>query len=259
MTFPASERVVYATHPLEEVICQLRFPPILRIDSGDVSAFQEALRGDYPLYAEEELPIAGMRVPAEFAEMMRIARQGPKPAKKFISADEQWTIALTREFVALSTSAYDRWEGFRDRLTRVVETVVDVYRPAFYTRVGLRYQDVIRRSRLGLQDVPWSELLAPSVAGELGTTIAGNVKEMSHVALIALAESGNVRIRHEFKQPDGGAEESYKIDADFFISDRIELGHANERLDYFNQQAARLFRWSITDRLHTAMGPRAID
>ena len=52
MVFPNFERVVYKKNPLEEVICQLRFPPILRIDSGNAADFQDVIRQDYPLYSE---------------------------------------------------------------------------------------------------------------------------------------------------------------------------------------------------------------
>ena len=257
MSFPESERVLYDRNPLAEVICQLRFPPILRIDS-DVADFQEAIRGEYPLYAEEQVSVPG--VPPEIAEMIKGAMPGPKPAKKFGSADGRWTVALTREFVALQTSDYVRWEEFRGRLRAVLDTTERIFRPAFYTRVGLRYRDVIRRSRLALDPTtPWSQLLKPHIAGELATEIGSHVTELTHVSLIRLAGGGSVRIRHGLSKPEGQEEQSYSIDTDFFTVDRTELPNANDRLDYFNQQAARLFRWCIADQLHRAMGPRRIE
>jgi uncharacterized protein (TIGR04255 family) len=259
MTFPALQRVLYERNPLEEVICQLRFPPILRIGSDNAAEFQEAIRADYPLYKEEEPTLPAIPLPAELAEIIGRAAQGPKPSQKFLSADEAWTVSLTRDFIALSTVRYERWEHFRQRLTNVVATLERIYRPAFYTRVGLRYRDVIRRSSLGLQDVPWAQLLAPFVAAELSTEIGERVGENAHVALIALEQPGSVRLRHGLLKPDQSGEQSYAIDSDFFTAERTELGDANRRLDYFNQQAARLFRWCITPRLHNAMGPRDIE
>jgi hypothetical protein len=48
MPFPAAERVTFQKNPLNEVICQLRFPPILKIDHhepGRMSmVFRSALR-----------------------------------------------------------------------------------------------------------------------------------------------------------------------------------------------------------------------
>jgi uncharacterized protein (TIGR04255 family) len=253
MTFPASERVLYARNPIEEVICQVRFPPILRIDS-EVAVFQEAIRAEYPLYGEEPVAIPGIQIPAEFAEMMRAGRPGPKPAQRFLSADQRWTVSLTRDFVALSTGRYEQWEEFRGRFAQVLGIIEQIFRPAFYTRIGLRYRDVFRRSVHGLDNVPWSELLEPYVAAELATDIAAKVRESSHVALIDL-ERGSVRVRHGLTKPEGAEEQSYTVDADFFTAERTELPDAYDRLDYFNQQAARLFRWCIRERLHEAMGP----
>jgi uncharacterized protein (TIGR04255 family) len=52
MPFPDSPRAIYRMNPLDHVICQLRFPPILMIDSKPPNEFQDAIRKEYPLYYE---------------------------------------------------------------------------------------------------------------------------------------------------------------------------------------------------------------
>src|SRR5256885_3722562 len=47
--FPDSPRVIYGKAPLTAVICQLRFPPILRIESTVPADFQERVRTQFPL------------------------------------------------------------------------------------------------------------------------------------------------------------------------------------------------------------------
>ena len=54
MAFPPSDRVVFEENTIEEVICQLRFPPILAIVSDVPAAFQERVREKYPLYKQED-------------------------------------------------------------------------------------------------------------------------------------------------------------------------------------------------------------
>ena len=49
MPFPEATRVIYHKNPLTDVICQLRFPPILKIDSEIPSLFQDTIREQYPL------------------------------------------------------------------------------------------------------------------------------------------------------------------------------------------------------------------
>ena len=52
MPFPKVKRFVYKTNLLDEVICQVRFPPILKIDTETPAAFQEVLRSSYPYLTE---------------------------------------------------------------------------------------------------------------------------------------------------------------------------------------------------------------
>ena len=50
MAFPEAPRVLYELNPLHEVICQLRFPPVLRIETEVPSGFQERIRASFPYY-----------------------------------------------------------------------------------------------------------------------------------------------------------------------------------------------------------------
>ncbi len=61
MPFPSANRVIFKRNPLKEVICQLRFPPILKIDSEIPANFQDLIRNEFPKYKEtgeqREIPI----------------------------------------------------------------------------------------------------------------------------------------------------------------------------------------------------------
>ena len=62
MPFPNVPRVTYRNNPLVQVICQLRFPPILKIDAEVPADFQESIRKDFPKFSERnefrvELPL----------------------------------------------------------------------------------------------------------------------------------------------------------------------------------------------------------
>jgi hypothetical protein len=63
VAFPAAERVIYDVNPLEEVICQLRFPPILKIDEATLADFQECVRNSYPFYTVSNPLLPGMVAP----------------------------------------------------------------------------------------------------------------------------------------------------------------------------------------------------
>ena len=48
MLFSEYARYQYVRSPLVEVICQLRFPAILTINTKEPAEFQEAVRHDFP-------------------------------------------------------------------------------------------------------------------------------------------------------------------------------------------------------------------
>jgi uncharacterized protein (TIGR04255 family) len=145
-------------------------------------------------------------------------------------------------------------------MTGPLQALTEIYAPAFFTRIGLRYQDLIQRSKLGLDRTVWSALLRPAIAGELASPeLAGTVEESFTQVLVRLpSESGQVRIRHGLAQVAGSDEECYLIDSDFYREGKVATDEASRTLDSFNRQSGRLFRWCITDRLHQAMEPRPV-
>lgn len=261
--FPEFSRVIYQRNPLVEVVCQLRFSPILRIDTDPPAEFQDRIRSAFPLLKErsEEMLQLPVGLPPQIANFFRapLTKQRPEAAYDFASEDERWTIQLTHDYVALTTTAYHHWEEFKAHLESSLRALLEIYRPAFFTRVGLRYQNLVQRSKLGLGDQPWSSLLKPQIAG-LFTIPDLQVGEALSVASIRLPqEDGLVRIRHGLAQAVGASEECYLIDSDFFTERRTNAEHTFRTLDYFNSQSGRLFRWCIDDRLHIAMEPKQVE
>ena len=47
----------------------------------------------------------------------------------------------------------------------VLEKFVGIYKVPFYTRCGIRYKDIITKSRYGLSSYKWAELIKPNVIG----------------------------------------------------------------------------------------------
>jgi uncharacterized protein (TIGR04255 family) len=260
MSLPDVPRVIYGKNPLQAVICQLRFPPILRIAAEPPANFQDQIRQEYPLFRER----TGFVAPGIPPEMLQALQSELSPflgsgrTFDFLTTDEQWQLSLNQQHLALTATSYERWEGFRQHLESPYRWLLEIYRPSFFSRVGLRYRDVIRRSALGLADVPWSELLSPVIAGELGPQpIAENVEHAAREFVLRLVDvNGRVRVRHGILPQD--SESCYVIDADFFLEPKTETNHAFAVLDAFNKQAGRLFRWCISERLHCAMEPRSV-
>ena len=255
MGFPNALRVIYEHTPSQEVISQVRFPGILKIDSESPSAFQDRIRDDFPFYHDRPALKIPEGVPAELAGVM--IPLGGQMSHNFTSKDSQWTVGLTREFLALTCRPYDRWESFRRRFNGLLDALTDVYRPPFFTRIGLRYQDVIRRSKLGLNGCDWNDLLEPWIAGAFtDPRIAHDIEHSARELHVRLPhEQSHVRVHHGTAMDAETKEILYVFDADFFCDQQMEPTDALKCLDFLNQQARLFFRWCIKDRLHDAMGP----
>lgn len=260
MLFPESPRVIYSKNPLISVVCQLRFPTILKIDAQLPVDFQEEIREQFPLFRQQTQQISFAQIPPELAKQIKIPPSAVANAYEFSSADGGTTITLTKDFLALATNNYQRWENFKANLAKPIEALEKVYSPAFFTRVGLRYQDLIDRSSLGLKGVGWGQLLEPHIAGVLAWgDVEGSVDVSAVKAELRLQDfNGRVSLQHGLAESEDSKELCYLIDTDFFTNENTSIQNATNVLNSFNKNARELFRWCITEKLHNAMEPRSI-
>lgn len=257
MPLPDSQKTIYKKNPLEHVICQVRFPSILRIDAHPPADFQDRIRQQYPILNERaELMTnpAAASIVNLFPPQVKDTLGTNRKIYDFVSADENWTITLTKESIALTANNYKRWQSFKSHFEPALQALIEIYRPAFFLRIGLRYQNVIQRSKLGLENAPWVSLLKPYIAGALSSDIADDVVSAFETFEIKIMDIGSARVQHGLVESEDN-EECYLIDSDFFTDKRTEINNATKTLDQFNQQGTRLFQWCITEQLHDAMEP----
>jgi uncharacterized protein (TIGR04255 family) len=257
MPFPNVTRVVYAINPLEEVICQLRFPAILKLESEPPVGFQDRVRANYPLYKSGSTVQLGTGVAPNLMELMgrNLSFGAGPPSHEFGSKDASWTLSLTKESLSLVCKKYTHWEEFRTRLSESLGVLFDLYAPSFFVRIGLRYRNIIRRSRVGLNGVDWSELLNPWIAGPYSSPEMTGEVEHSFLQMVLRLQGndGRVLISSGTVKDTVLNEICYMIDSDFFIDQLTETKDALERLDFLNAQSDRFFRWCIGKRLHDAL------
>lgn len=264
MPFPEAKRVLYGRNPLDQVVCQLRFPPILKIDAELPAEFQEKVRRHFSNFSEasewhvEIYPELRSEIPPDV--LRQVLQSSGNKNYEFSSDDGLWKISLTRNFVALTTKRYLRWEEFKEKLNIPLNALIEVYSPDYFSRVGLRYVDVIRRSTLNLSDIGWNELLQPYIAGILGSPEVGaHVKNFENRYEIGLSDGESVaRVVTKLVKAADDDEICYMIDSDFHNSKKTKIDETMERLNYFNGRASRLIQWCITNRLHQAMEPQLL-
>jgi uncharacterized protein (TIGR04255 family) len=256
MVFPESKRIVFAKNPLVGVICQLRFPSILEIPSREPVNFQNFIRATYPVYEKETGLPEELRAALAQLPLSSLFPEGV--THKFLTEDRTCQIALTRDFVSITTTRYRNWAEFRKEVLLAKESLEKSYSPSFYSRIGLRYQDVINRTDLGLVNEPWNVLLRSSITGLLAEEeIGSQVVAQQNQTLVRLNEvAGFAMLRFGLK-PGQGSEQTYEIDADLYSEEKRSTTDVISALDGFNRLAGNFFRWAIRDRLRNALGSGA--
>jgi uncharacterized protein (TIGR04255 family) len=229
------------------------------IESAPPAEFQERIRGDFPFLERAQPAGQWGQLSPDILKMLNIGAAGLQYS--FLTEDRKTTLSLAPDSISLSTTDYTRWEHFRRLFQEPHRALIDTYRPNFFTRIGLRYSNVIRREALELSDVAWSKLLRPEILGEL--VIPEFEQALDNVANRALKlklpnGSGAVLLRHGLATVAGTqspSDPSYTIDMDFSNETRKELSDAEPILDKFHELAGRAFRWAISDVLYNALGP----
>lgn len=261
---PDYKRVRYTKCPLVEVTYQLNFPAILSIEANDPVDFQEDIREKYPVYNQQIEQQNEVVVNVENAKANTIFNQQQvRRLHSFISENQQWKVTLAKDMLAFSTVKYDTWEDLSDRAGDVIDAFVKEYRPAFFTRIGLRYIDAIERAILGLNDTPWDELIQPHLCGCLGYRTEGSVlMRNSNVnaevvfddVLVNIASGLGTVDHHDGSFPS----EAFILNCDYFISKKISITDLGTMSSKLHDRSHIFFRESITDKLHYAMDPKEI-
>lgn len=253
-----TRRVIYKKNPLLEVILQIKFPKILSINVNEPADFQEAIREEYPIYQAVVEDEHGFTIPVNGDMLFQpiIQRQQHKN-HNFITEDTQYKINLTDGFIALSTSNYTRWEDMLSHFENPLRQFISIYRPAFFERVGLRYVDVFSRSKLGIQDKSWQELIEPAYLGAMYSLKENKIiSSTTDVSYLLDNKVSQVKVHAGLGYVNDEPETVFIIDSDFIHAENIKISDFDLIIDYLHTAAGQFIRSAITETLHNAMKPR---
>lgn len=260
--FSNEARCHYRKNQLGEVICQLRFPQILSIETNVPADFQEAIRASFPGYSCRKETPAPKLVGAP--GNMRLEPQQPSNNYQFTSEDGVWRVNLTSTFISLACTRYTRWEDFAKKLDMPLAAFIKIYRPAYFERVGLRYLNFVSRKDLGLESTPFRKLFQNQYLGLLADEeLAENASSRSTVDA-ELAIRGGCRVKIHAGPglvKRGGVEDKevrFIFDQDLFMPGKVAVNLSAGALETLHGQADAIFRGAITECLHDAMDPEII-
>lgn len=250
LNFPHHPDIPLATPPLAEVICQVRFPPILRIVREEPSDFQERVRNRFPLLEVEQGVV--VKIPAPASSGMPSTEIPPR-VFRFGSADDQTVISLAIDFYALSTQNYTHWDDFAVDLKLAQAAVEAVYHPAHAKRIGLRY---INRFTPELANcATMGEVFAlfkPELTSLLQTDAWS--QPTSLVTQLNLRDDDAMLTLRTAYSSDPG-EPFFLLDFDYYEEGQLGFERLIERCERYHRVIYDAFRWSLRESSLTRFGP----
>ncbi|MBL8693720.1 MAG: TIGR04255 family protein [Planctomycetes bacterium] len=137
LTAPPPAEVALSRSPLERVLAQVRFAPVLSVNRPDfVGPFQEAIRSDYPHLQPETSQTWNFGSEG-------VASTSTAVAWRFLNSDQKWIVVLTHSFVTLETTSYVTRSDFMARFAAILEALYRLIGPTSVDRLGVRYSDRI--------------------------------------------------------------------------------------------------------------------
>lgn len=258
--FSHEKRCIYRYNQLADVICQLRFPEILTIATTLPDQFQEAIRSEFPQFSKRmEPPVPKFTgTPGN----MSLQKQEPTVNYQFTSADGVWRVNLTSKFISLACTKYTCWEDFAGKLDKPLAAFIQIYKPAYFERVGLRYINFISRGDLGIPSAPFRELFEPCYLGPLGEDDVLETACGRSSVDVEMAIRGGCRVKLHagpgMVKRNGQSEKEVKFifDQDLFMPGQVPVNLSAGALQTLHSQAWSIFRGAITDKLHDALEPK---
>jgi len=244
--FSQESRCVYARNPLAEVICQLRFPEILSIESQLPAAFQDEIRSVFPKYS---------------VRRENVSPQQQTNNYQFATEDGVWRVNMTSKFISLSCVHYTNWETFAAMLDKPLAAFIQIYQPAYFERIGLRYLNFISRRDLDLEDLPYRDLISPqylSILADEDITESGvtrcsvDVDTAMRGGCRAKIHAGPGKVARAGKDDP---EIKFIFDLDLYMMGNVPVNVSAGALQTLHGQSYGIFRGAITDQLHDAMKP----
>lgn len=214
------------------VVCELRFPLLLELGADKAPAvFVNALRKRYPQMEQVNEFSVGPNGPtsSNAAHVFRSLRGG-------------WTVTLKPASVAIEAKSYPGYEKFRERILEMIEAAAPVIDSSFWTRVGLRYINLIPMDT-GHQG---SDYVNPALVAPLDSGVFRAVGECSG-KIRGGTEDHGYTLQHGIKREGsskGTVELSYLIDVDLWRSE-VELTDTMQVIDELHRLSFAVFDWSI--------------
>jgi uncharacterized protein (TIGR04255 family) len=224
-SLPLIESPPFKRNLIKSAVCELKFPILISIRSESIpDEFSRVLRKRYPRYEQGLVLTPG--------------QQAPERSHAFKSRKQDWTVSLRSTAVSLETNAYVSFEDFETRLSHLVEALLPLLDTDFFTRVGLRYINVLPVGAGEIEGWLNPKLHVLMMTPELG------VADRAWSELVGRTDQGRYNLRWGFP---GESSLGMVLDTDFYCED-IDATALPGLLPNLHTQSFTLFHWCLEKR-----------
>jgi uncharacterized protein (TIGR04255 family) len=232
LSVPAVNPITYSRNFIRQAVCELRFPTLLALEQGEPPIdFQKVLRRAYPHFERKaQLVIEGTEAKPRYRYL-------------FKSRDQHWFASLTSSTISLETTQYTEFSELHRRLRTLVDDVKELLDTSFFTRIGLRYINVLPTKDRDVKGWVNDDLVRPLTQGTYGDPVT------FWQEVRGSCEKGFYSFRHGL-MPDDSEARPYVLDFDLY-QENVEFGDLDKVLDELHTNGFAIFSWTL--------GPQALD
>jgi uncharacterized protein (TIGR04255 family) len=240
--FPNQAEIQLNKAPLDEVICQVKFPPILRIAKDTPFEFQEAVRERFPeLHADHGMVV---QIPT-LVSPEKLALESSSKSHRFLTFNGNSYIALNPDFIALATKQYTHWENFKSDLDMTIKALREIYQPSYATRIGLRFINRFTRKNTGCKNLnEMLDLFRTELTCLLRTEVWTEPTEML-TQIILKDGQGKLALRSGLGKDQNDS--FFILDFDYFEEGQLPLESLNKRIERYHFRIYNAFRWCLLE------------
>ncbi len=242
------------------IIFQARYHDILDIVSGMPTRFQSAMRDQgYPNF---NVDIRGSNAMQDIIKRDLGEVTGLFNTFIFSSVDPNrpYTVSISKDSISLEhKGSYDKGMDFKKRLTKVLDSFVDIYKCSEFTRNGLRHRNIANKHTTNNSQLDRSNIHSfpsPKVFPEL---YGGKIDGLIYMDRLYVLQNNNIGVNALYSVGAVSGvygltriknEPSYIIDIDCFCKTNIiKRENVDNLYEDFENIYKNAFEWSITDEL----------
>lgn len=250
----------YGTNLSFSIIFQVKFYDILEITDGMPTRFQSAMRDQgYPNF---NVNMSGSNAMQDLIK--RDLGEVPELFNTFnfssVDPNRPYIVSISKESMSLEhKGSYNKGLDFKDRLMKVLDSFIDIYRCSEFTRIGFRNRDIANKHTVKDHELNISDIRtfpSPSVFPELYNQELDEsvymdrlyVLQEDNIKLNALYSVGIVSGQYGLVRIAN--EPSYIIDIDcYHEANAINRKEVDNYYEVFEDIYKNAFEWSVTNEL----------